>query len=73
MQEKNHDYGEAFRIFRISALTDLILQRLLRMREIHRHGGKTQVSEGLDQNYYDLINYAAFCLIRIDEGTDPMD
>lgn len=72
MIKKNHDYGEAFRIFEISALLDLILQRLVRMKAMHERNGMTKVSEGLDQNYCDLINYAVFCVIRLDEGADQM-
>lgn len=65
MMKKNHDYGEAWRSMRISSLTDIILMKLLRIKEIEDHGGKTLVSEGLDANYYDIINYAMFALIRL--------
>jgi hypothetical protein len=65
MLNKNHDYGEAWRNMRISSLTDIILMKLLRIKEIENHDGKTLVSEGLDANYYDIINYAIFALIKI--------
>ncbi len=64
---KNHDYGEAWREMRISSLTDLILMKLLRIRQIESHEGITLVSEGTDANYYDLMNYAIFALIRLGE------
>jgi len=67
MAKKNHDYGEAWRQMRISSMTDLILQKLLRVKQIEDNEGETIVSEGLDANYLDIINYAAFCLILIDE------
>ncbi len=65
MTNKNHDYGEAWRQMRISSLTDIILMKLLRIKQIENHNGKTLVSEGLDANYYDIINYAMFALIRL--------
>ena len=67
MENKNHDYGEAWRDMRISSLTDLILQKLLRVKQIENNKGKTLVSEGIDANYQDMINYAVFALILIDE------
>ena len=67
MENKNHDYGEAWREMRISSLTDLILQKLLRVKQIEDNKGKTLVSEGIDANYQDMINYAVFALILIDE------
>jgi len=67
MQNKNHDYGEAWRDMRVSSLTDLILQKLLRIKQIEDNQGKTIVSEGIDANYQDIINYAIFALILIDE------
>jgi hypothetical protein len=67
MEDKNHDYGEAWREMRISSLTDLILQKLLRVKQIENNQGKTIVSEGIDANYQDMINYAVFALILIDE------
>ena len=67
MQDKNHDYGEAWRDMRVSSLTDLILQKLLRVKQIEDNKGKTIVSEGIDANYQDMINYAVFALIHINE------
>ena len=67
MENKNHDYGEAWRDMRVSSLTDLILQKLLRVKQIEDNQGKTLVSEGIDANYQDMINYAIFALILIDE------
>ena len=63
MENKNHDYGEAWREMRVSSLTDLILQKLLRVKQIEDNKGKTIVSEGIDANYQDMINYAVFALI----------
>lgn len=65
MERKNHDYGEAWREMRISSFTDLILQKLLRVKQIEDNKGKTLVSEGLDANYFDMINYAVFALIQM--------
>ncbi|WP_339611723.1 DUF1599 domain-containing protein [uncultured Planktosalinus sp.] len=65
MLNKNHDYGEAWREMRISSLTDLILQKLLRVKQIEDNQGKTLVSEGLDANYQDMINYSVFALIHL--------
>ena len=67
MQDKNHDYGEAWRDMRVSSLTDLILQKLLRVKQIEDNAGKTLVSEGIDANYQDMINYAIFALIHLNE------
>lgn len=67
MQNKNHDYGEAWRDMRVSSLTDLILQKLLRVKQIEDNSGKTLVSEGIDANYQDMINYAIFALIHLTE------
>ena len=63
MENKNHDYGEAWREMRVSSLTDLILQKVLRVKQIEDNKGKTLVSEGIDANYQDMINYAVFALI----------
>ncbi len=63
MEAKNHDYGEAWREMRVSSLTDLILQKLLRVKQIENNNGKTVVSEGIDANYQDMINYAIFALL----------
>lgn len=68
MLNKNHDYGEAWRDMRVSSLTDLILQKLLRVKQIEDNQGKTLVSEGLEANYQDIINYAVFALIHIKEN-----
>ena len=67
MEDKNHDYGEAWRDMRVSSLTDLILQKLLRVKQIENNYGKTLVSEGIDANYQDMINYAVFALIHLNE------
>jgi len=67
MTNKNHDYGEAWRHMRVSSLTDLILMKLLRIRQIEDNEGKTMHSEGLDANYIDIINYSIFALIRLSE------
>ena len=66
MLDKNHDYGEAWREMRISSLTDLILQKLLRVKQIEDNQGQTLVSEGIDANYQDMINYAVFALIHLE-------
>ena len=68
MANKNHDYGEAWREMRVSSLTDLILMKLLRVKSIEDNEGKTIVSEGLDANYLDMINYSIFALIRLGEA-----
>jgi hypothetical protein len=65
--KKNHDYGEAWRDMRISSITDLIYQKVLRTKQIEDNQGKTIVSEGLDANYFDMLNYAVFCLIKFSE------
>ncbi len=67
MEAKNHDYGEAWRDLRVSSLTDLILQKLLRVKQIEDNEGKTLVSEGIEANYQDMINYAVFALILLRE------
>lgn len=66
MQNKNHDYGEAWRDMRLSSLTDLILMKLLRTKQIEDNKGKTIISEGIDANYFDMINYAVFALIKLE-------
>ena len=68
MEDKNHDYGEAWREMRVSSLTDLILQKLLRVKQIEDNKGKTLVSEGIDANYQDMINYSIFALILMGFG-----
>lgn len=67
MENKNHDYGEAWREMRVSSLTDLILQKLLRIKQIEDNQGRTLVSEGIGANYEDMINYAVFALILMGE------
>lgn len=62
---KNHDYGEAWREMRVSSMTDLILMKLLRVKQIEDNQGKTLISEGIDANYRDMINYAVFCMIKL--------
>ena len=68
MENKNHDYGEAWRDMRVSSLTDLILQKLLRVKQIEDNQGKTQVSEGVEANYQDMLNYAVFALILMSKS-----
>jgi hypothetical protein len=65
MENKNHDYGEAWRDMRISSLTDLILMKIFRVKQIEDNAGKTIISEGVDANYMDMINYAVFALIKL--------
>ena len=65
MLAKNHDYDEAWREMRVSSFTDLILQKLLRVKQIEDNQGETLVSEGIDANYFDMINYAIFALIKL--------
>lgn len=67
MEKKNHDYGEAWRDMRISSFTDLILQKILRIKQIEDNQGKTLVSEGIDANYFDMVNYSVFALIKMNE------
>lgn len=68
LAQKNHDYGEVWRQMRISSMTDLILMKLLRIKQIEDNAGKTLISEGVDANYRDIINYAIFALILIEEN-----
>lgn len=70
MMDKNHDYGEAWRDMRISSLTDLIIQKLLRVKQIEDNKGKTLVSEGIDANYQDIINYSVFAMIHFGEAEE---
>ena len=65
MLKKNHDYGEAWREMRVTSLTDLILQKLLRVKQIEENNGKTIVSEGIDANYQDMVNYSVFAMIHL--------
>jgi len=66
MSKKNHDYGEAWRDMRVSSLTDLILMKILRVKQIEDNKGRTLISEGIDANYFDMLNYAVFSLIHLD-------
>lgn len=66
MLDKNHDYGEAWRQMRISSFTDLILMKIKRTKQIEDHLGKTIISEGVDANYLDMINYSVFALIKME-------
>lgn len=68
MADKNHDYGEIWRDMRVSSLTDIILMKILRIKQIEDNQGKTLISEGLDANYRDIVNYAVFALIKLSEG-----
>ena len=65
MMAKNHDYGEAWRDMRVSSLTDLILMKILRVKQIEDNKGKTIISEGIDANYFDMLNYSVFALIHL--------
>ena len=67
MMAKNHDYGEAWRDMRVSSFTDLILMKLLRIKQIEDNKGKTLISEGIDAGYSDIVNYAIFALIKLNE------
>ncbi|MCB0616665.1 MAG: DUF1599 domain-containing protein [Phaeodactylibacter sp.] len=67
LEVKNHDYGEAWRDMRVSSMTDLILMKLLRIKQIEENKGKTIASEGLEANYQDIVNYAIFALIKLQE------
>lgn len=66
LQDKNHDYGEAWRNMRVSSLTDIILMKLMRVKQIEDNKGQTFVSEGVEANYYDIINYAVFAMIKLE-------
>lgn len=70
MNKKNHDYGEAWRNMYISSYTDLILSKILRMKQILENEGKTSVSEGIDANLYDIMNYSFFALIKLEEENE---
>ncbi len=70
MLKKNHDYGEAWRDMRVSSLTDLILTKILRVKQIEDNKGNTIVSEGIDANYYDMLNYAVFALIHLTQNNE---
>lgn len=68
--DKNHDYGEVWREMRISSMTDLILMKILRIKQIEDNAGETRVSEGVEGNYQDIVNYAIFALIKISETNE---
>lgn len=72
MERKNHDYGEAWREMRITSITDMIYQKVLRTKQIEDNLGATLVSEGIDANYFDMLNYAIFCLIKFSEEQENM-
>lgn len=72
MIAKNHDYGEAWRLMQLTSLTDLILMKILRVKQILQNEGQTLVSEGLDANFMDMINYALFALIKLEEKQNPV-
>jgi len=65
LENKNHDYGEAWREMRVTSITDIILMKLLRIKQIEDNKGQTKISEGVDANYRDIINYAVFALIKL--------
>ncbi|HOO19537.1 MAG TPA: DUF1599 domain-containing protein [Paludibacteraceae bacterium] len=67
MSNKNHDYDEAWRRMRVESFVDIILMKICRIKEIENHAGKTLISEGIDANYYDIINYSIFALIKLEE------
>mgnify|MGYP000709313269 FL=1 len=67
LRNKNHDYGEAWRDMRVSSMTDLILMKIFRTKQIENNQGVTLVSEGVEANYQDMLNYAVFCLIKFKE------
>jgi len=68
LQNKNHDYGEAWREMRVTSITDIILMKLLRVKQIEDNAGRTLVSEGVKANYQDMINYSVFALIKLKES-----
>ncbi|MEL6670826.1 MAG: DUF1599 domain-containing protein [Bacteroidota bacterium] len=70
MEKKNHDYGEAWRSMRVSSMTDLILMKIMRLKQMEDNQGQVKVSEGPDANYIDMLNYAVFCLILMGETTE---
>jgi len=70
MEQKNHDYGEAWKEMRVSSFTDLILQKLHRIKQIEDNDGETIMSEGIDANYHDIINYSIFALIKLKDWSN---
>jgi hypothetical protein len=73
LMKKNHDYGEAWREMRVSSITDIILMKLLRVKQIEDNLGKTRISEGVDANYQDMINYAVFALIKLNYAKNEVN
>jgi len=71
--KKNHDYGEAWREMRVSSITDIILMKLLRVKQIEDNLGKTRISEGIDANYQDMINYSVFALIKLNYAKNEVN
>ena len=67
MENKNHDYGEAWRDMRVSSLTDLILMKIMRIKQIEDNKGETIISEGIDANFHDMVNYSIFALIKLND------
>lgn len=72
MMDKNHDYGEAWRQMRVESMVDLILMKLLRIKQIEDNQGRTLVSEGVEGGYMDIVNYSLFCLCRMSEGSEGL-
>ena len=68
LANKNHDYGEAWRGMRVSSITDIILMKLYRVKQIEDNQGQTIVSEGVEANYQDMLNYAVFCMIKLNQN-----
>jgi len=68
LENKNHDYGEAWREMRINSITDIILMKLFRIKQIEDNDGKTVISEGVKANYQDILNYAVFCMIKLNDS-----
>jgi hypothetical protein len=73
LMKKNHDYGEAWREMRVSSITDIILMKLLRVKQIEDNLGKTRISEGVDANYQDMINYSVFALIKLNYARNEVN
>jgi hypothetical protein len=73
LKDKNHDYAEAWRDMRVSSITDIILMKLYRVKQIEDNAGNTIISEGVKANYQDMINYAVFCLIKLNFASNEVD
>ena len=69
LSDKNHDYGEVWRMMRVSSIIDIILMKVHRIISIEENQGKTLISEGIDANYHDIINYSVFAIIKLEEKT----